>query len=153
MYGITAAVVLTAYLGLASMIDIAKKRLPVWVLAAGTVPAVIGTAASVLNAPEGERIKVLISHALGMLIGLSFLIICLITREKLGKGDAIIFAVCGAAVGHEKLLTLILSAFLLSALYGVAMLAIGRMTRKSSFAFVPFILLGNIMTEVLMYGA
>ena len=101
MYGITAAVVLTAYLGLASMIDIAKKRLPVWVLAAGTVPAVIGTAASVLNAPEGERIKVLISHALGMLIGLSFLIICLITREKLGKGDAIIFAVCGAAVGHE----------------------------------------------------
>ncbi|MBR4725710.1 MAG: prepilin peptidase [Lachnospiraceae bacterium] len=146
------AIVLTGYLAIAAVIDIAKKKLPVVFLVLGVIPAGYGIVSAVLCADTGDIRTVLLAHAIGTAIGLSFLIICLITRDKLGKADAILFTVCGATTGYETLITLIMSAFLLSAVYAVAMLAVGKMNRKSSFAFAPFIMLGYIMTEVLIHG-
>ncbi len=147
-----AMAVLAAYLGIAAVIDLLKKKLPVYYLVLGVIPAACGMISAVTAADLGETGRILISHAIGAGIGLFFLIICAVTREKLGKADAILFTVCGAATGYEILITLIMFSFLLSAVYAVAMLAIGRMNRKSAFAFAPFILLGFIMTEVLARG-
>ena len=147
-----AMAVLAGYLGIAAVIDILKKELPVYYLVLGVFPAACGLLNAIMTADPGGTGQILFSHVTGAAIGFSFLIICVMTREKLGKADAILFAVCGAAAGYEILITLIMASFLLSAIYAVAMLAIGRMNRKSTFAFAPFILLGFIMTEVLAYG-
>jgi prepilin signal peptidase PulO-like enzyme (type II secretory pathway) len=145
-------VVLTGYLLSAAIADILRKKIPVWLIVMGIFPVLLGIFMSLSGTDPGEVPEVVISHGAGALIGASFIPVSLMTREKLGKGDALLFTVCGGAAGYEKLMILIMSAFLLGALYAAAMLAMGRLTRKSSFAFAPFILAGYVMTEVLMHG-
>ena len=152
MVRILASVLLFCYLLASSVIDVARKNLSVCFLSAGMIPAAAGVLSSVIGAENTEIMSIVISHIAGVLIGAGFILVSLITGEKLGKGDGLLFAVCGAAVGYEKLIILIMSAFLFGALYSVSMLAMGKLTGKSSFAFAPFIMIGYVMAEVLSGG-
>ena len=145
-------IILICYFVPVAVTDAIKKKLPVILLAAGLIPVSAGILTGMLGPGEEGFKHVLLSNGIGMLFGAAFLIVSFATGEKLGKADAILFCICGGAVGYEKLVIIIISAFLLGALYAAAMLAMGRLTRKSSFAFAPFILLGCIMAEVLMYA-
>ncbi len=150
---ILAAAVLTGYLLGASIKDIISKRISVAFLLTGIIPVLTCIGIKLyLTVNEGSVSEVIISHAIGLLIGGIFVLISCFTEGKIGKGDAAVFCICGAAIGYEKLLVAIISAFLLGALYAAAMLAMGRFTRKSRFAFIPFIMLGYLMSEVLTGG-
>ena len=147
---IIAAAVLAVYLLTASIKDIISKKISSVFLITGIIPVLICIGEELYeSANENGFCGIVISHAAGLFIGLIFILISSLTEEKLGKGDALLFCICGAATGYEKVLIIILSAFLLGALYAAAMLATGRLNRKSSFAFAPFIMLGYIMAEVL----
>ena len=145
-------IALICYLAAASIIDIIKKKLPLAYLAAGVIPVSVGICAELFIYENSGYMDVIFSHGAGILVGAMFLLVSILTREKLGKADAILFCLCGGTAGYGKLMTIIMSAFLLGALYAVAMLAIGRMKRNSSFAFAPFIFAGYIMTEILLNG-
>ncbi len=145
--------ILTGYLLIASVKDIISKRLSLVFLIAGIIPVVICIGTKVYMTESGNVVtEVFVPHAIGLLIGLLFVLISHLSGGNFGMGDALIFCICGAAVGYKMLLIAAVSAFLLGALYAVAMFAMGRFNRKSSFAFVPFIMLGYVMAEVLNRG-
>ena len=150
---ILATSILTGYLLIASVKDIINRRISRLYLTAGIIPVIACIWARLhMISQDSLIIGILISHAVGALIGGIFILVSHLTGEKLGKGDAMIFCICGAAAGYEILAVIIISAFMLGALYAVAMLAMGRFTKKSSFAFIPFILLGYLMAEILTGG-
>ena len=145
--------ILAGYLLAASVKDIISKRISLAFLITGIIPVFICTGIKLYEAVnDSVFLEVIISHAIGLMIGLLFILVSNFTWENLGKGDALMFCICGAAAGYEKTLITAVSAFMLGALYAAAMLAMGRFNRKSSFAFVPFIMLGYVMAEVLTGG-
>ncbi len=114
----------------------------------GSVPAALGVAAALTCPEEGLR-EGLLQCLGGAAIGAVFIPVSIVLRNKIGLADAIIFTVCGAVFGYKGIVTVIMFSFLLGGLYAAASLAIGRMTGKSTFAFVPFILLGSAMTMII----
>ena len=155
---IAAEAVMALYLFGAAIFDMKSRKLPVWYLFMGIIPVAVYITSGFLNtgfyvsAPADaakEVAEALIPNIAGLGIGLIFVLISKAVNERIGMGDAVIFCICGAAAGYGDLMIIIISAFLLGSVYSVAMLATGKLTRKSSFAFVPFIFLGFIMTAVL----
>ena len=140
--------ILIVYLVLAATADIMRKKLSVVFLLIGVIPAALTVIAAILGT-EGEVKSGLLQCAGGAVIGALFIPISLAFRNKIGLADAIIFTICGTVFGYAGITSVILFSFLLGGLYAAAMLAIGRMTGKSTFAFVPFILLGSAMTMIL----
>ena len=68
-----------------------------------------------------------------------FLIISRATEESLGYGDSILITVLGIYMGFWNILTLLVTAFFLGAVFSGVMLVRKKYTGKSSFPFVPFL--------------
>ena len=143
-----AQAVLIIYLLLASFTDIIHKKLSLRFLAFGLFPIILGAVAAIL-APESGIKDGLLQCAGGAAIGALFIPLSIVSKNRIGLADAVIFTICGAVFGYGGIVTVILFSFLLGGLYAAASLAIGRMTRKSSFAFVPFIMLGSAMAMII----
>ncbi len=61
----------------------------------------------------------------------------------LGGGDLRIGGIMGAILGHPRVLLGLFLGYLLGALFSVAGLATGKLTRKTAIPFAPFLLLGT----------
>ena len=137
------------YLLAASVTDIFRKKLSILFLLAGIIPAGILTISEYFGNGNSDTVSFILSHVSGLAVGAVFLLISAVTKEGFGKADAVLLCICGAAAGVVSLISVILFSFLLGAVYSIAMLAMGRLTRKDKFAFVPFILLGYVMMLLL----
>ncbi|TMR96713.1 prepilin peptidase [Nonomuraea basaltis] len=105
-----------------------------------TLPAYPITALALL--PTGELPRALAGGAaLAAIYGLLWFI----RPEAMGLGDvklAGLIGMAGAALGWQAWVVAAFCGQLLGALYGVALLATGRGTRRTEFPFGPFMLLG-----------
>lgn len=86
----------------------------------------------------------------GIIIGIIFLIISAISKEKIGYGDSLVFLTIGVIAGGEKSLLIIFLSFLLCSVFSVAGIVLKKITFKSSVAFMPFVLLGTLATIILI---
>lgn len=84
----------------------------------------------------------------GAIIGGIFLIISVVTREKIGYGDSLVFLTIGLIMGGEKCFVIILWSFLLCSIFSLVAIILKKTTFKSTVAFMPFVLAGALVTFI-----
>lgn len=119
------------YLIILSCMDIRRRKLSLRVLLAGAPAAVI----SGIFASEIPAVLLIAGGA----VGLGFLAVSRVSGEALGYGDSILITIMGTFLGFWNILSVLMAAFLLAAVFSAVMLARRGFTRKSSFPFVPFL--------------
>lgn len=121
----------TGYLLVLSVMDIRWKKLHLLFLMSGLLLVAAGFFTD-------REIPFLLLTA-GAGVGILFFIISRITRESFGYGDSILILIMGAFLGFWNILSLLLLAFSMAAIFSVILLTGKKFSRKSSFPFVPFL--------------
>ena len=127
----------SVYLLALSVIDMFFKKIDRRLILLGAVPLIC----SFIYDDE----ITLISRLCGLAVGGVIFLAAVLTKERIGKADALILCFTGATLGVYAEFAMICAASLLCSIYAVAMMAMGRLNRKSRIAFVPFILSGYLM--------
>jgi len=87
----------------------------------------------------------------GLGVGVFFLFLILITRgQGMGMGDAKFGLVMGLLLGWPKILVGVWTAFVLGAIYGIMLMAVGKRKWRQTVAFGPFLVLGTVVA--LLWG-
>ena len=125
----------TGWLIVSGIMDVKKRRVPVWMLALGGVLAVWAA----FCRPSGY-----LEILTGSLPGVLLLLIAFATK-KAGYGDGIVLCCLGVALGGERSLLLFgLSLFLIS-LCALILLALRRVKRNTDLPFLPFLAVAWIL--------
>lgn len=146
---------LPAYLYLAAvglalaLIDLDVRRLPD-VLTLPSYPVVAGLLAlgAVLGSGSGDLLRAALG---GLAMGAFYLALFVAQPRGMGFGDVKLSGVLGLAtawLGWGELVVGLFAGFLLGGLWGVALLATGRATRRSAVPFGPFMLAGALLAVV-----
>ena len=83
----------------------------------------------------------------GAIIGGIFLIISVVTREKIGYGDSLVFLAIGLIIGGEKCFVIIFWSFLLCSIFSLVAIILKKTTFKSTVAFMAGALVTFISTQ------
>ena len=135
-------IVFAIYLLVIGVVDMFTSSIHLLLLAAGVVPIFLSLfTGGDISLPE---------RALGLATGLAVLCVSLITREKIGKGDALLLCITGAFLGVYDNAVLIAMAFMLIICYSLTMLARGRLNKSSRVPFAPFVFAGYLMLLVIV---
>lgn len=129
------------YLCSLSVVDIRRRKIPLWLLAAGGVLA-IGCQIICREMPG-------ILIVLGGAVGLMFLAVSKVTGEDFGYGDSILIGILGIYLGFWNLLGVLTAAFLFAAVAAMAVLVRRKFRRKTLLPFIPFLGLGYAMILLL----
>lgn len=121
------------YLCILSIIDIKTRKLPIWLLAAGSTGSII------VRAYQADIPLTLVFA--GGITGVVFIGISKMTREAIGYGDSLCIMNIGIYLGIWKLIGVLLLSFLLSALFAAMLLVYKRFNRKVGYPFIPFLLI------------
>ena len=116
-----------------SIIDIRSKRIPLLMIVGLIVMAIVSSL--ILQSVDWVLV------AAGAAVGLVFVLVSKVTKEKLGYGDSLILLALGILLGFWEVMILILIAFLASACFGIVMVCWKKKNKNTSFPFVPFIAL------------
>jgi leader peptidase (prepilin peptidase)/N-methyltransferase len=141
-----AALAWLALLGIPlAVIDVRSRRLPDWLTlpAFAGVIALLGAGAITEHQPGRFGQAILGAAALAGF----YLALMVIRPGGMGLGDVKLAASVGAALGWagwQPLLAGTFVAFALAAACGLALMAMGRVTRRSQLPFGPFLLIGAL---------
>lgn len=127
-------ITLLAFLGAGAFFDIKSKSIPVWYPAAGFAAGII------LKLLEGSFN--IFQIAGGCAVGLLLLMLSLISKNAIGKGDGLMFIVTGVFVGLIGNVILLFVSLLKAAITSLVMLLTKRIKKKNLIPFVPFMLAG-----------
>ncbi len=119
------------YMIILAIMDIKWKKLSLAVLISGFIIDAAGLLC--------ERDIHMILLAAGAGVGIIFLIVSRVTEESFGYGDSILIVIMGGFLGFWNILSLLVTAFSLSAVFSIFMLIKKKFHRKSAFPFVPFL--------------
>ena len=140
-----AVLVLGATMLALSMIDVEHHRLPDSVLVPGTLLAIALYAVAATLAPRWDDFARAIGG--GALAFAILLVIHQIAPGGLGLGDVKLAFACGLLLGWRGLGFVpigLLASFALGALFGVVLIATGRLSRQSRIPFGPFLSVGAV---------
>lgn len=124
-------IVFALYLVILTVMDLKRRKLKLSVLLAGGIFIPAGVFCSSGVSP--------VYLAAGGAVGAVFLGISKITEESFGYGDSILIMIMGCFIGFWDILTLLMAAFMMAAVFSLVLLIRGRFRRKDSFPFVPFL--------------
>lgn len=124
-------VVMTLYLGAASVADIQKQRLSMMLLALSVVPIAVSI---VMNKDISLE-----SRMWGVIFGGAAVALTLLTKGGIGVGDGLMFLILGAVCGGTECVAIMGASLLFSGLYSGIMLILKRLGPKSRIPFIPFI--------------
>lgn len=92
----------------------------------------------------------LLSSVLGAVLGMAVLFLGnLICRNGMGAGDMKLFGVIGFYLGPDAVLSVMLGALFLAAVYSAVKLIAKKIRLKDEIPFVPFVFAGFIATALL----
>ena len=142
------AYLFVAWLGVAmSYVDIREHRLPDWLTYSAFVgAAVLLAAAALLDDAWGGYGRAWLG-ALALTVG--YVVLALLRPGELGLGDVKLAASLGLLlgwIGWEHVVLGAFAGFLLGGVLSLALLAAGRVTRRSHIPFGPFMLGGAFIT-------
>lgn len=86
---------------------------------------------------------------LSLLPGLFLALTVIISGGKVGMGDAIVFISLGFALPVTRIVPVMLTAMVLSALFSLGALILKKATLKSRIPFMPFVLSGFVIVYVM----
>ncbi len=92
----------------------------------------------------------MLHHMFGVILGLVFCMLSfgfcyLISRGSMGAGDVKLAVIMGIYLTGDYVVGAVFYACILSALFSVLMLARGKLTRKDTIPFVPFLYMGVLI--------
>lgn len=86
----------------------------------------------------------LLAFIAGIITGLFFLCLSKWTEEGIGYGDSLMILIIGAFLGVWKLMVVLMVAFVSVSLVSGIGLKMGKLTRKSTVPFYPYLLFGYV---------
>lgn len=86
----------------------------------------------------------------GILTGLLFLGLSFITKESVGRGDAVMIMLTGAALGFPATAAVLCIGFLLLSLISLVLVVVKKYGRKERIPFFPFLAAGELVLAVLV---
>lgn len=116
---------------LGSIFDIKYRALPSWFLIIGGVLAVIGAIAL--------KPVSLWEMAGGLLLGILLLVVSLLTKGALGRGDGIFIGIIGINLGFSIVFSVFMGALLLAAVLAILLIIVKKANKKTAFPFLPFL--------------
>ena len=125
----------------AAFFDIRKKEISLWLLLVMAAVSLGGTAYG-LYAGERTVFEIVTS----LLPGIIMLFISWITGQGMGYGDGLLVLAISMAFGFYKVVIGISIAFFITGLLSVFLIVIKKANRRDSFPFIPFILLGMVVS-------
>ena len=133
-------IVLGIYIAFLAFEDIMKKTIPVSLLLFGIlfIPAGLLT--------EGGESFSFTDNALGIIPGAVLLVISYVSRGQIGIGDGVLVAQVGASLGLEVIVRILTAALMLITVLSAVMLIFGKLKRRSTLPFIPFIFAGYLMS-------
>lgn len=134
-------IICIAILTILSVMDICYRKVPQLLLIIGSIGVVCfqyskgGVQGWVLGA--------------GICVGILFLLLSKVTQEGIGYGDSWGILILGGFLGVWGVLEVLLVAFLLLIVVGIFCLVTGRLGRKTTLPFYPFLTVGYVVTVVM----
>ena len=119
------------YMIVLMLMDIKWKKLSLAALMSGFIILTAGFLC-------GRNIHVMLLAA-GAGVGIVFMVVSRVTEEAFGYGDSILILIMGGFLGFWNILSLLVAAFSMAALFSIFMLLRKKFHRKSAFPFVPFL--------------
>ena len=119
------------YMIVLMLMDIKWKKLSLAALMSGFIILTAGFLC-------GRNIHVMLLAA-GTGVGIVFMVVSRVTEEAFGYGDSILILIMGGFIGFWNILSLLVAAFSMAALFSIFMLLRKKFHRKSAFPFVPFL--------------
>lgn len=124
-------VLFAGYMTVLAIMDIKWKQISLALLLSGLIFVAAGLFCS-------RNISIFLPAA-GAAVGIVFIIISRVTEESFGYGDSILILIMGGFLGLWNILSLLITAFSMAALFSAFMLIRKKFHRKSTFPFVPFL--------------
>lgn len=137
----TGMCVLLGVLTLLAMIDLKTETVPVYILLSATV-------AGIVLYHYGKPFS-LYSLVGGIALGGGLLLIAVLTKEKIGIGDGLVFCMTGVFLGAGRNLALLMMASVLSAGTAGFLLLLRKCSRQNRIPFVPFILFADAVMMIM----
>lgn len=129
-------ILLFLLLTVCAVFDIYKKKIPLAVVLAGILMAII------LNIRGGSGVAAWYAMALSMIPGAAFWGLSLLTGEKVGYGDGWMLMMIGLFLGLEQCFMILLTGLMLESAVVLALLAVRKISTDKAVPFAPFLLLG-----------
>jgi len=85
----------------------------------------------------------------GVAVGAIMYLISVLSKEKIGKGDALIIMVAGIYLGCIRTIELLWVSSLLAAIVGIGVVLIKKKNKEYEMPFVPFLLAGYLIIYTL----
>jgi len=86
---------------------------------------------------------------LDLLPGIILYLIALLTKESIGKGDAIVLMFIGSVSGFNLELEALFISLILSGVLSLILLVLKKATRKTELPFVPFLSIGVLAGAII----
>lgn len=128
-----------------SIADVRKKSVPVIFL--------IAAAAGVVFVAIIERNIPLAARILGSAVGVLFLLVSYVSKESVGRADAAMIGISGAALGFSVLSIILCISFFLLSIVSLALLVIKKYGRKDRIPFFPFLTAGELVLAAFLLCA
>lgn len=136
-------IVLGIFLIMATVCDVRTKRLPLALLAvwisAGALLCLLLRPASMTD------------EFMGILTGVVFIAVSIVSDGKLGLGDGVAILAVGIYLGGRSAGFTCLYALILSAAFSMAILMTGKYTGDKEIPFIPFLLAGFLLHGAVTY--
>ncbi len=81
----------------------------------------------------------------GVMVGLMVYLFSVLTKEKIGKGDALVVMVTGLYLGFQNTLLLVWLSTILAAVIGSIIIRKNNVNTDFEIPFVPFLLMGYLI--------
>ncbi len=134
------AICMTGMLLYLSAEDIKRKTIPV-------IPMMgCGIFAIVLHLISGKND--ILNMAVGMIPGVIAYVLSVLTKEKIGKGDAVLLMVTGLYMGFWGNVFMLWIGLIFAAVGGIIAIAMFKRKRGDELPFVPFLFAGYLVISV-----
>ncbi len=134
----------TIILAICTITDLKGKYIYTWICGVSSASAII--AHTLIKDISTQDV------GLGVLIGSIAFIVSIISKEKVGRGDAWIIMTIGALEGGMFLLPVLIWTFIFFNIYAISGISLKYFNLKSKLPLVPFALLANVLVAFLTGG-
>ena len=90
------------------------------------------------------------ARVFGILAGLLFLGLSFLTKEAIGRGDALMIILTGAAIGFSATAAVLCLSFLLLSFTSLVLVVVKKLGRKARIPFFPFLAAGELSLALLV---
>ncbi len=134
----------TIVLGICTYTDLKGKYIYNWICGVSALAAIL-----IHIFMKDISIK---NMGMGVFIGVIAFIVSILTKERIGKGDAWIVVTIGVMEGGLFLVSVLIWTFLFFNLYAISGMGLKIFNLKSKLPMAPFALVANILVALLSGG-